>query len=815
MVLRSDGKAYSAGYIDPLSSYKGHLGLGPPGTVVKQGINSLILSAAGLPTFTKLFAGVENTPNSGIIHTIFLDSQGKAWATGSNSKGQLCLNSTAGLEYTPQLIPTPDEWGRIVDVAIGGEYTLLLFESGDVYGCGSNSVGQLGLGGFVTNVLTPTKITFDPNVDIKVQSISAGFEHSLFKSKSGLYVTGSNQYGKLCTEQNKGGSIFVPTKLAAPIASIVQFKAIKESSYILFNDGSVDSCGRNNHGQLGDGTKVDNVITEVKLGGKVTSILGTGPSAESVFFYTAKDGTIFGTGLNNAGQLGIGSTEESKTVPTLVKFTLSVTDLKTLSAADDHTAMVGATNTFNPTSNPSESPTISTKPTYYLAPSMAPSKSSRPTLSPSNQPTKSSSPTRTGLTSFEWGDPKSVGEPGEDDLVPEVKGEGVADASAGSEYTIDVNSDGTATSAGNVPLKTIYQGHLGIPNANVVQGINGRKLISTVMVANGSTIISAPIFSKVFAGVENSANTGDIHTILLDTRGRAWATGSNKQGQLCLGDNTLRYIPQEIVIPSGGRIVDVAIGGQHTLLVDQFGNVYGCGSNSAGQLGLGTGTAPRLVPTKIDLSSVQSVSAGLSHSLFVTNSNLYVTGSNQYGQLCRIPIGQVVRKPVTLPVSRGNVRQFEAIKDSSYILFKDRSVDSCGKNNNGQLGDGTNTNKAIAEVKIDNVALLLGAGPSAESVFFYTQNELVFATGLNNAGQLGIGNKVNVNVPTEVKFQQYVKLSVLSAGGDHTIALGVYAGLFSPTLGPSLSPTLVRSVDCIFCKTKMASPLLTMFLSTL
>ena len=70
---------------------------------------------------------------------------------------------------------------------------------------------------------------------------------------------------------------------------------------------------------------------------------------------------------------------------------------------------------------------------------------------------------------------------------------------------------------------------------------------------------------------------------------------------------------------------------------------------------------------------------------------------------------------------------------------------------------------------------------------------------------------MNVNVPTEVKFQQYVKLSVLSAGGDHTIALGVYADLFSPTLGPSLSPTLVRSVDCIFCKTKMASPLLTCF----
>ena len=684
MVLRSDGKAYAAGFIDPLSSYKGHLGLGPPGTVVKQGINSLILSADGLPTFTKLFAGVENTPNSGIIHTIFLDSQGKAWATGSNSKGQLCLNSTASSEYTPQLIPTPDDLGRIVDVAIGGEHTLLLFESGDVYGCGSNSVGQVGLGGFETKVPFPTKITFDPNVDIKVQSISAGFQHSLFKSEGGLYVTGSNQYGKLCTEQSKGGSIFVPAKLATPIASTVeQFKAIKESSYILYNDGSVDSCGRNNQGQLGDGTKVDNIMVEVKLDGEVTSILGTGPSAESVFFYT-KDGTILGTGLNNAGQLGIGSTEASKTVPTLVKFTLSVSDLKTLSAADDHTAMVGATNTFNPTSNPSESPTISTKPTFYLAPSMAPSKSSSPTLSPSNQPTRSSSPTRTGLTSFAWGDPKSVGAPGGDDLVPEVKGGGVADASAGSEYTITINSDGTSYSAGNIPLKTRYQGHLGIPFANVIQGINGPKLISTVLVADGSTIISAPLFSKVFAGVENSVNTGDIHTILLDTRGRAWATGSNKQGQLCLGDNTgsknRRYIPQEIIIPSGGRIVDVAIGGQHTLLVDQFGNVYGCGSNGAGQLGLGAGTSPRLVPTKINLSSVQSVSAGLSHSLFVTNSNLYVTGNNQYGQLCRVPIGQNVRVPVTLPISRGNVRQFEATRGRCvqlHVFYYFRNASCC------------------------------------------------------------------------------------------------------------------------------------------
>ena len=453
-----------------------------------------------------------------------------------------------------------------------------------------------------------------------------------------------------------------------------------------------------------------------------------------------------------------------------------------------------------PSNHPSLTPSISERPSTFHPPSEAPSVSNNPSLSPSNSPTRSSSPTRSGLDLFYWGDPKSFGRTGVDRLTPlRVRGN-VAGASTGSEYTIYIQSDGTAFSMGNIPSKTInqlttrYQGHLGLPFVQVNQGVNSIRQIALVVAADGKNV-QAPAFDKVFAGAENAANSGIIHSILIDNRGKAYATGSNTRGQLCIGSNTgndnRRYIPQEIIIPSGRRIVDVAIGGEHTLLLDDANNVYGCGSNLNGQLGLGSTTQVK-APTKINLSSVTSISAGIRHSLFLTNNGLYVTGSNQFGQLCRTGSNQ--RTPFKLgTVSRGNVRQIETIKDSTYILFNDRSVGSCGKNNFGQLGDGTNTNKASSVVELDNVVSLVGGGPSSESVFFYTEGELVYATGLNSAGNLGIGNKVNVNIPQGVKFQQYMIIGVLSASTDLTIALGFQAGAFPtpelPSAMPSASPT--------------------------
>ena len=249
----------------------------------------------------------------------------------------------------------------------------------------------------------------------------------------------------------------------------------------------------------------------------------------------------------------------------------------------------------------------------------------------------------------------------------------------GSSYSIIIMSSGIAYSCGNI-VKSRYQGQLG--REGVVQGINSLQPIDTVLDLNGLSS-SAPRFSKVYAGVEQSSNSGIVHTILLDVYGRAWATGSNSRGQLCQGDTLNRDIPQMISMDK--RVVDVAIGGEHTLLLLEDGTVYGCGSNNLGQLGLGL-TQQAKSPTRIsNLASVLSISAGHSHSLFKTQNGLYNTGSNQYKQLCRSQSGNV-RLPTLLGVAPiENVNSFKAGKYSSYVLFNDKSVGSCGRNNYGQV----------------------------------------------------------------------------------------------------------------------------------
>ncbi|KAL3773023.1 hypothetical protein ACHAW5_000988 [Stephanodiscus triporus] len=774
VLILKDGSALAAGYVEDIDDYQGHLGIdqnlilqgvntfhliGEVYDLVEAGQDNVTMAVVDAPRFEKVFLGVENTPDTGEIHTVLLDADGNAWATGNNLVGQLCLGDDID-RMIPEKIPIE---GKIVDVAIGGEHTLLLLEDGSVYGCGSNAKGQLGLGEEQT-VSSPTKLG---DLTSAVLSVSAGHSHSLLMATDGIYLSGSNEYGQLCVD-TKGENVLTPTALEIDERVAISFEAIKESTFILYDDGSVNACGRNNFGQLGDGTDEDQLIAIAQTNGTVVRLLGVGPSAQSVFFVTSEE-LVLGTGLNDRGQLGVGDSDD-RNLPTRVKFEEMVS-IDQLYVSEIHSIAVGTTiGTFLPTTAPSVSVPAT------------------------------SSPTRQGKNMYYWGSPDSIGEADTEDIsTPFDSGNNVVDASGGSRYTVILLSDGTALSAGYIDSLENYQGHLGRGDEDVVEGVNEMMTISLVYDSVNLTIIDSPQFDKVFAGVENSPGSGTIHTILLDVQGRAWATGSNEKGQLCLGDDvTMVTIPEKI--PIEGKIVDVAIGGEHTLLVDEFGNVYGCGSNVVGQLGLGA-TEKTSVPTNIDgLASVTSVSAGHSHSVFMSDDGIYFTGSNEFGQLCDNTNGENVLTPSTLDIPGiESATHFEAIKSSSYILYTDGSVSGCGNNEFGQLGDGTNFDRILSLVQLDGVAKFLGVGPSAESVFFVTDDELVWGTGLNDRGQLGTGDTENRNIPTLVKFEEGVILEVLSAAGDHTVAIGSSDGTligpsddgtFEPTKNPSLSPTV-------------------------
>merc|ERR1712238_169737 len=291
---------------------------------------------------------------AGQMHSVFIDVEGNAYATGLNNKGQLCLGDEDPKSGIPTQFILPDD-ELAVSAAVGAKFTLIVTSSGKLYGCGTNELGQLGLEEDAGNQASPVEI---PDLS-NVIGISAGLDFSLIRTDEGLFAMGNNAVGQLCIDPEE-------TPLTSPENifddSILSFVAGWQSSYVLLEDGSVTSCGLNIDGQLGDGTYENSFGASVKLDKEITTIYA-GPSAKSAFFATA-DGIVYGTGLNNRGQLGAGRFD-SLSIPEEVRFhtddmgidlfvssthTVARKSLGMAPVEDEDTAAV--LNTFDPTNAP-------------------------------------------------------------------------------------------------------------------------------------------------------------------------------------------------------------------------------------------------------------------------------------------------------------------------------------------------------------------------------------------------------------------------------------------------------------------------------
>ena len=136
--------------------------------------------------------------------SFFLTSDGDIYCCGDNPNGELGLSSSKTHKTQIQLHPYFKEGGSrgatspkisIIDVAMASNHTWFLTDNGHVYGCGSNHYGQLGLGN-LNNQSTPQKITYFN--DIPISKIAAGAAHVMFLANNGsIYGIGNNQDGQL------------------------------------------------------------------------------------------------------------------------------------------------------------------------------------------------------------------------------------------------------------------------------------------------------------------------------------------------------------------------------------------------------------------------------------------------------------------------------------------------------------------------------------------------------------------------------------------------------------------------------------------
>jgi len=136
---------------------------------------------------------------------------------------------------------------------------------------------------------------------------------------------------------------------------------------------------------------------------------------------------------------------------------------------------------------------------------------------------------------------------------------------------------------------------------------------------------SEMIISKVCAGGQ--------HAIALKSDGSVWAWGSNFYGQLGNGEQTKYNEDYEISINNDATVpikifddaIDISAGDNFTLILTKDNELYGCGSNEYGQLGLDE-YINYLEPTFI-AANVISIEARRDVSAYITSDNeLYLLG---------------------------------------------------------------------------------------------------------------------------------------------------------------------------------------------
>ncbi|MBI2784886.1 MAG: hypothetical protein HYX60_00680, partial [Legionella longbeachae] len=115
---------------------------------------------------------------SGWHHTLILTLNGNVYVSGNNDRGQigLGLNNLYCSVFTKIAIPDNK---KIISMSTGRAHSIFLTETGEVFGCGSSSRGQLSN---TEDSDVPTALTIPDNE--KIIAVSCGDDHTLMLTDS-------------------------------------------------------------------------------------------------------------------------------------------------------------------------------------------------------------------------------------------------------------------------------------------------------------------------------------------------------------------------------------------------------------------------------------------------------------------------------------------------------------------------------------------------------------------------------------------------------------------------------------------------------
>ena len=344
--------------------------------------------------------------------------------------------------------------------------------------------------------------------------------------------------------------------------TVTRISAGEDQSFFIKSDGSLWGMGLNQDGQLGDGTS--NSITnfpEQIVATNVTAVSGGGAHC----LFLKSDGSVWGTGNNYEGELGNGTYNFFTNRPGQI----IAGQVVAIAAGNSHSLFLKTDGSVWATGE-----------------------------------------NRDG----QLGDGSFNGT----NQLQEVVSNGVVSiiTSASAIHSLLIRADGSLWAMGNN-----YYGQLGDGSFNDTN--------------RPEQIVSAGVIA---------AATGVGHTLFVKSDGSLWAMGDNEYGQLGAGGINKTNQPMEIV--SNG-VVAVAAGDNHSLFLKSDGSLWAMGYNAHGQLGIVTYSH---IPEQVVASGVVTIAAGGDNSLFIkADGSLWGMGMRVEGQLGDGFSGDFVTENVSVP----------------------------------------------------------------------------------------------------------------------------------------------------------------------
>ena len=354
-------------------SYKKYI---PSGTVIAFGRNNYNETTHDNYTMLDLPRVVYKLKNECIVnikcgweHNVAVDKYGNVFTWGNNSVCQCGIKPSEQNEYTIK-ISTPinltaiHKGLNVVDCSCGNEHTLFLHRNNNkIYAIGNNMDGVLGQSDL--ELKTHELVEIDIPVSYgKVISISSGTVHNVaLTSKGFVFAWGSAQGGQLGLSEKQmmafpnftqSYCIYKPTHVAQ-LSNVIAISTGEAHSVALCSSGRVYAWGFGSNGQLGLGFCEDSFepgtgltksrILLPQMVHTFTEEVKEIQCGKTFTMMITKSNQLYGCGVNDLYQLGLGYSPENKlfhpdmkcddfTVPTMIE-TIPFT-VETIACGEGH-----------------------------------------------------------------------------------------------------------------------------------------------------------------------------------------------------------------------------------------------------------------------------------------------------------------------------------------------------------------------------------------------------------------------------------------------------------------------------------------------